>query len=372
MGKETQKPSCKVLNLLVATWVIIDIMSPILTVYSISKRIGQTLIIKDISFEVYAGEIFALLGTSGCGKTTTLRLIAGFEKSDSGTITFDDCILDDQRTDIPPESRQIGFVFQDFALFPDKSVLENAAFGLSRRMSKTERRRSAMETLDRVGIAHLHSRMPHHLSGGEQQRVALARSLAKQPKLLLLDEPFSSLDTGLRQETREEVRDLLKVAGISVILVTHDQEEALSFAERIAVMNNGTIEQIGTPEDVYRHPKTVYVANFLGKTNVIESVIRNGVAKTSIGDIEIDFPDSECSQLSIRSEHIIIEKHVAGDSSSKVGYIAAREYKGHDFTYRVEVDGISFFVQTDYQQVFQVGETVTLKPIEAKVITDGV
>ncbi len=345
-------------------------MISLLTVKSITKQFAATPIVTDVSFEVYPGEIFALLGASGCGKTTTLRLIAGFEKADAGTISMADRVLEDEEIHIPPESREIGFVFQDYALFPDKNVLENAAFGLSRKMPKKERHKSALDTLERVGIAHLHARMPHHLSCGEQQRVALARSLATQPKLLLLDEPFSSLDAGLRQATREEVRGLLKAAGISVVLVTHDQEEALSFAKRVAVMNNGTIEQIGTPEDVYRHPKTVYVANFLGKTNIIETDIRNGVAETPFGSLEIDFPDTTQALLSIRPEHFTIEKYVSDSSDGSSGRIVAREFKGHDFTYRVEVEGKPYFVQTDYQRHFQVGDAVTLKPIEAVIIKD--
>ena len=348
----------------------VNIMTPLLSIKSITKRFAATPIVTDVSFAVYPGEIFALLGASGCGKTTTLRLIAGFEKADSGTILMDDRVLDDQNTHIPPESRGIGFVFQDYALFPDKNVLENAAFGLSRKMLKKERHKNAMDTLDRVGIAHLHARMPHHLSGGEQQRVALARSLATKPNLLLLDEPFSSLDAGLRQATREEVRELLKAAGISVVLVTHDQEEALSFAERVAVMNSGTIEQIGTPEEVYRHPKTVYVASFLGTTNIIETDIKNGAAETSFGSLAIDSPDTTQALLSIRPEHFTIEKHNPNSDDRKPGRIAAREFKGHDFTYRVEIDGKPYFVQTDYQCHFQVGDAVTLKPIEAVVIKD--
>lgn len=345
-------------------------MTPLLSVNSITKQFTSMPIVTDVSFEVYPREIFALLGASGCGKTTTLRLIAGFETADSGTITMEDHVLEDKGIHIPPESRGIGFVFQDYALFPDKNVLENAAFGLSRKIQKKERHALALDTLERVGIAHLHARMPHHLSGGEQQRVALARSLAKQPKLLLLDEPFSSLDTGLRQTTREEMRELLKSAGITTVLVTHDQEEALSFAERVAVMNNGVIEQIGTPEEVYRHPKTVYVASFLGTTNIIETDIKNGVAETPIGSLTVDHPDATHALLSIRPEHISIEKHKADSEDKQHAHITAREFKGHDFTYRVEVDGKHYFVQTDYQSFFEVGEAVTLKPIEAVVINN--
>ena len=320
---------------------------------------------------MYPEEIFALLGASGCGKTTTLRLIAGFEKADAGTITMDDRVLNDPNIYIPPESRGIGFVFQDYALFPDKNVLENAAFGLSRKTPKKERHANTLETLERVGIAHLHTRMPHHLSGGEQQRVALARSLATQPKLLLLDEPFSSLDAGLRQATREEVRDLLKAAGITVILVTHDQEEALSFAERVAVMSSGKIEQIGTPEQVYRHPNTEYVARFLGTTNIIETDIKNGIADTPVGTLIVDSPDTTQARISIRPEHLHIEKPIPNSDERKQGHIVAREFKGHDFTYRVEVNGKQYFVQTDYQQLFEVGDVVILKPVEAVVIRNS-
>ncbi len=345
-------------------------MTPLLSVNSITKQFASTPIVTNVSFDVYPGEIFALLGASGCGKTTTLRLIAGFEKADSGAILMEDRVLEDQNIHVPPELRGIGFVFQDYALFPDKNVIHNVAFGLSHKLSKNVRYTTAMDTLERVGIAHLHERMPHHLSGGEQQRVALARSLATQPKLLLLDEPFSSLDAGLRQETREEVRELLKTAEITVVLVTHDQEEALSFAERVVVMNSGTIEQIGTPEEVYQHPKTVYVARFLGTTNIIETDIKNGVAETPFGTLPVNSPDTTQALLSIRPEHIHIEKHIPNTGDNKFGHITAREFKGHDFTYCVEVDGKQYFVQTNYQQHFKVGDAVTLKPIEAVIIED--
>ncbi len=343
-------------------------MTPLLTVELITKEFAGTPVVKDVSFEVYPGEIFALLGSSGCGKTTTLRLLAGFEKADAGTIAMENRLLADSDVHIPPEHRGIGFVFQDYALFPDKNVLDNAAFGLSRKMSKKARRASALETLERVGIAHLHERMPHHLSGGEQQRVALARSLATQPKLLLLDEPFSSLDAGLRQATREEVRALLKTAGISVVLVTHDQEEALSFAERLAVMNSGTLEQLGTPEDVYRRPKTVYVANFLGKTNIVETHVKAGIAETPFGNLRFDMSDTPRVLLSIRPEYITMHPCSPDTGNEAAGYIVAREFKGHDFTYCVEVQGESYFVQTDYRCSFQVGDRVTLKTVEAVVI----
>ncbi|MCG9129316.1 ABC transporter ATP-binding protein [Candidatus Poribacteria bacterium] len=346
-------------------------MKPLLIVNSISKRFQMTPVVTNVSFEVYPGEIFALLGASGCGKTTTLRLIAGFERADTGNITMNEHLLEDKNTFVPPESREIGFVFQDYALFPHKTVIDNAAFGLSRKIKKNKKHEMALDILERVGIGHLQSRMPHHLSGGEQQRVALARSLVTQPKLLLLDEPFSNLDTGLRQSTREEVRLLLKALDISVVLVTHDQEEALSFAERVAVMNDGIIEQIGTPEEVYKQPKTVYVANFLGKTNIIKTSIENGLAETPLGRIKMDSPNLPQITLSIRPEHIKISKIEKVIENTIIGYISTREFKGHDFTYQVEIDGVNYLVQTDYQHQFQLGDQVSLQPTHAVVIKDS-
>lgn len=336
-------------------------MTPLLTVESITKQFAANPVVKDVSFTVYPGEIFALLGPSGCGKTTTLRIIAGFETADTGTIFMAEQTFADSETHVPPESRGIGFVFQDYALFPHKNVLENVAFGL-RKVSKRTRQERAFEVLDMVGLTHLHSRLPHHLSGGEQQRVALARAIIVRPKLLLLDEPFSSLDPGLRQSTREEVRTLLKAEGISAVLVTHAQEEALSFAERLGVMKEGgTLEQIGTPETVYRHPKTAYVADFLGQTNFVRAHIKDGIAETPFGRVQVDGGDSGNALLSIRPEYLRMAASDTQRSTTKSGRIVGQAFKGHDFTYRVEVDGADYFVQTDYRCPFRVGDTVLLK-----------
>ena len=341
----------------------------LLTVNALTKRFvaNQPPIVKNISFSVHSGEIFALLGPSGCGKTTTLRLIAGFEKADTGRISMAERTLADSDTHVPPESRGIGFVFQDYALFPHKNVLENVAFGL-RKVSKKIRQERALAVLDMVGMTDLQSRLPHHLSGGEQQRVALARAIIARPKLLLLDEPFSSLDPGLRQSTREEVRTLLKAEGISAVLVTHAQEEALSFAERLGVMKAGTLEQIGTPETVYRHPKTAYVADFLGQTNFIRADIKDGIAETPFGRVNVEGTGSENALLSIRPECL---QMMTPDTqrSSKSGRVVGQAFKGHDFTYQVEVDGEQYFVQTDHRCPFQIGDTVMLKAESAVAVT---
>ena len=343
-------------------------MTPLLTVESITKRFATTPVVQDVSFSVYPGEIFALLGPSGCGKTTTLRIIAGFETANAGTISMAERTLADSDTHVPPESRGIGFVFQDYALFPHKNVLENVAFGL-RKVSKKARHEKAVAVLDMVGLTNLHKRLPHHLSGGEQQRVALARAIIARPKLLLLDEPFSSLDPGLRQATREEVRALLKAEGISAVLVTHAQEEALSFAERLGVMKEGgTLEQIGTPETVYRQPKTAYVADFLGQTNFIHAHVKDGIAETPFGRVKVDGADTGNVLLSIRPECLKMIASDAQSSTAKNGRIVGQAFKGHDFTYRVEVDRQHYFVQTDYRCPFQVGDTVLLEAASAVAV----
>ena len=342
----------------------------LLTVNAITKGfvVKQPPIVKNISFSVYPGEIFALLGPSGCGKTTTLRLIAGFEKADAGTIAMEKRILASSAVHLPPESRGIGFVFQDYALFPHKNVLENVAFGL-RKASKRARRERALDVLRLVDLTGLQTRLPHHLSGGEQQRVALARAIIARPKLLLLDEPFSSLDPGLRQSTREEVRALLKAEGISAILVTHAQEEALSFAERLGVMKDGSLEQIGTPEAVYRYPKTTYVADFLGQTNFIHAHVKNGIAQTQFGRVKVDGEAAGDVLLSVRPEYLKMMASDVWGSGAKSGRVVGQAFKGHEFTYRVEIDGQDYIVQTDYNCPFQVGDIVMLKAISAVAVT---
>ena len=344
--------------------------TPLLTVNGITKGFtaSQPPIVKDISFSVYPSEIFALLGPSGCGKTTTLRLIAGFEKADAGTIAMEKRMLANSNVHVPPESRGIGFVFQDYALFPNKNVIENVAFGL-RKTAKKIRRERALEVLRMVGLTKLQTRMPHHLSGGEQQRVALARAMIARPKLLLLDEPFSNLDPGLRQTTREEVRSLLKAAGISAVLVTHAQEEALSFAERLGVMKDGVLEQIGTPEAVYHHPKTDYVADFLGQTNFITAYVRYGIADTPFGRVKVEGDADGDVLLSIRPECLKIHRSDVWNSGAKIGRIIGEAFKGHNFTYRIEIDGEHYFVQTDYNSPFQIGDLVVLKAVSAVAVT---
>lgn len=242
------------------------------------------------NLQVYKGEIITLLGPSGCGKTTTLRLIAGFERPEGGQISLRDTVVSSETGIwVPPQNRGVGIVFQDYALFPHITVEENIAFGLKKSVYKKDR---TQKIISLVGLKGYEKRYPHELSGGQQQRVALARALAPRPVVILLDEPFSNLDSQLRKYMRQEIRDIIKSEGTTAIFVTHDQKEAFEISDKIIVMNNGKIEQTGSPKDVYLRPKNEFVANFLGKANIIrgkvnhESVsIESEIGKISYEDL---------------------------------------------------------------------------------------
>ncbi len=240
--------------------------SVILRLSEVNKRFpaSPTLAVDNISFSLTEGEILGLLGPSGCGKTTLLRMIAGFEKPSQGVIELGGRIVADQKTFIPPEKRNTGMVFQDYALFPHLTIADNIAFGLKNSGEKLSSRAinaRVAETLDLVGLQGLEKRYPHQLSGGQQQRVALARALAPKPSLILLDEPLSNLDVQVRQRLRHEIRHILKATGISAIFVTHDREEAMVISDTIAVLCQGKLEQINNPEEIYSHPASRFVAN---------------------------------------------------------------------------------------------------------------
>lgn len=236
------------------------------------RKDGPTVAVDDISLAVPSGSLFFLLGPSGCGKTTLLRMVAGFVMPDAGRIRFDDRDM----SSVPPHLRDTGMVFQSYALWPHMTVAANVAFGLEvRKMPRADRSRRIEEVLALVQMAHLHDRKPAQLSGGQQQRVALARALAIRPKCLLLDEPLSNLDAKLRLEMRSEIRRIVKQTGITALYVTHDQKEALSMADAIAVMNSGKLEQIGTPEQLYRRPASRFVAGFLGESNFLAGTVES-------------------------------------------------------------------------------------------------
>ena len=241
---------------------------------SLSKFYGDLQVLKAIDLTIESGEFFSLLGPSGCGKTTTLRLIGGFEQIESGSVTIDGV---DMR-DVAPEKRPVNTVFQSYALFPHQNVAENVGFGLRfQNCTKAERNRRVGEALELVRLTGYETRRPHQLSGGQQQRVALARSLVLRPKVLLLDEPLGALDAKLRRVLQVELRQLHQEVGITFVYVTHDQEEALTMSDRLAVMRAGEIDQIGTPREVYDEPATSYVADFLGIANLVPAhVVRDG------------------------------------------------------------------------------------------------
>lgn len=344
--------------------------SPVLSVRDLVKRYAPDApaVVREVSFDVADGEIVALLGPSGCGKTTTLRCVAGFERTTGGTIQVDGTTLADVHTHVPPEERGIGLVFQEYALFPHLSVIDNVMFGLRDR-PKADRRQRALEALDRVGLRPFADRSPHHLSGGQQQRVALARTLAPEPHLILLDEPFSNLDALLRQSTRQEVRALLKDKGMSAVLVTHDQEEALSFADRVAVMKDGKIEQVGTPEEVYYTPRTLFVAQFLGRTNLLLSQAQGRTADTPLGPVRLNRDASGTVLVSLRPEHLTLE---APDSNAGPrGTVVGRAFKGHDITYRVTCDGSEYLVHTHNRMTYQPGDAVCVRPQESAVVLES-
>ena len=268
-------------------------------VENIKKRFENKKGISDVSFNLEKGELVSFLGPSGCGKTTLLNVIGGFLNSDIGKIYLEN----EEITDMPPEKRNISTVFQDYALFPHMNVIENIGYGLKYRIKdKKEQKNLAMRYLDIVGLKGYEKSSIHELSGGQQQRVALARALVLSPKILLLDEPFSNLDAKLKINMREELKSLQKKLGITMIFVTHDQEEALSISDKIVIMRDGIIEQIGTPEEIYYSPANEYVADFIGKVNFI----------SQSGDKKIVRPEDIKMELSYDGDWKIISKEFMG------------------------------------------------------------
>ncbi|MGH2924153.1 MAG: ABC transporter ATP-binding protein, partial [Solirubrobacterales bacterium] len=256
--------------------------APSVQLRDVTKRFGDLTAVDDLSLEIAEGEFFTLLGPSGCGKTTTLRMIAGFEDASEGELLIDGADV----ARLPPYKRPTNTVFQSYALFPHLSVADNVAFGLRRqRVDKSETERRVKEELDRVGLSAEANRRPAQLSGGQQQRVALARALVNLPKVLLLDEPLGALDLKLRKGLQVQLKRIQREVGITFVYVTHDQEEALTMSDRIAVMNHGRIDQIGDPEAVYERPATTFVAGFIGVSNLMPGVVKSAGAK---GEVLLD------------------------------------------------------------------------------------
>jgi len=289
-----------------------ELCAPLLVASHIHKSFSGAPVLRDVSIHVDAGEIVCLLGPSGCGKTTLLRIIAGLETPDSGALTFDGRDL----AGAPIHERGFGLMFQDFALFPHKNVWENVIFGLRMQGLPPEHiRRQAREAMALVGLAGFEKRDVNELSGGEKQRVALARSLAPRPRLLMLDEPLGSLDRKLREELMNELRRILKTAGLTSIYVTHDQQEAFAIADRVAIMNAGRIVQAGAPQDVYRSPASEWAARFLGLTNLLKGEVdAHGAIQTPIGALHMNgaLPAGESILVLIRPDAAVLKDEGGG------------------------------------------------------------
>jgi iron(III) transport system ATP-binding protein len=331
----------------------------VLEIDDLAVLYDETVAVRGAQLVVRAGELLALVGPSGCGKTTLLRAIAGFEVPRHGTITIGGVLAAGDGAWVPPERRCVGMVFQEGALFPHLSVRENVAFGVK---DRAERARSAERALALVGLGALAERYPAELSGGEQQRVALARALAPAPRLILLDEPFANLDAGLRQRVRDEVRAILRAAGATAVLVTHDQEEALSFADRIAVMSGGEILQVGTPREIYERPRTLEVALFFGRGELIDCEVAAGVASTPFGVARCAGADG-AGVLYVRAEDLEVEDATWDDGGrpESVGRIVDRRFFGHDSLDSIELaDGRSIQVRQLAPARGELGELVAV------------
>ena len=306
-----------------------------LHITDLHKAFGSHAVLTGIDLTVPEGSLAAILGPSGSGKTTLLRVLAGFERADRGTIALGDQVVDDGHRFVPPERRGIGYVPQEGALFPHLTVLKNVAFGVPRRERAA---RKLDELLEMVGLSGLGDRYPHQLSGGQQQRVALARALAIRPGIVLLDEPFSSLDAGLRSSVRADVQRVLREHGTTALLVTHDQDEALSMAEQVAVIRNGRVGQTGSPQNLYAHPGDPGIARFLGDANLVPCTVEGGVATTPFGLLAVraggTASGARHSIALVRPEQLAVSTDIHGPGLT--ARVVRNQFHGHDTVVTVE------------------------------------
>jgi len=344
-------------------------------IVNLTKRFGETTALEDIDLEVERGELLVLLGPSGCGKTTLLRSVAGLEQPDAGEVYLEKELVFSRKKNIsvPPYKRRVGMVFQNYALWPHMNVFDNIAYPLKvKRFSKGETRRRVEEILALVHLEGLERRYPHELSGGQQQRAALARALVMEPRLLLLDEPLSNLDARLREELREELKRIQREVGITMIYVTHDQAEAMAIADRIALMERGRLIQIGPPRELYEHPKTEFVARFIGMTNllpcrVVEAEGRKAIllpngAAAEVGDL--DGLSEGTMVLSVRPEDIVLSR----DGGGVEGRIEEVVYLGNVVYYRLSGGGLDLRVQAVPGKSFKARERVYFRISRATAI----
>jgi len=330
--------------------------SPSLALVHVTHRFGRRVVVDDASLSVGEREIVCLLGPSGCGKTTLLRLAAGLEPLQAGRVSLGGRVVAEPGASLPPEQRHMGFVFQDYALFPHLTVADNVAFGL-RGMPRATREARVEALLEHVGMARHARSFPHMLSGGEQQRIALARALAPEPRIVLLDEPFSSLDVHLREEVREQTVRLLRELGTAALIVTHDAEEAMLMADRMAIMRAGRLVQEGTPDRVYRRPASAFVTKFLGAANSAHGVVERGIVRSPFGAFAADaFADGTRIDVLVRPESIVLGE---GTLAARV---AARHVVGHDCVLTLSFpEGLAAKVRVAAERAPAVGATVAVR-----------
>jgi iron(III) transport system ATP-binding protein len=321
--------------------------------------------ISDVSFAARQGEILCLLGPSGCGKTTTLRAIAGFEPVERGEVYLQGQLVSAPGRLTPTEVRRVGMVFQEYALFPHLRVTENIGFGLQH-LSRQERTTQVHMMLAMTGLTGLERRYPHELSGGQQQRVALGRALVQKPVVLLLDEPFSNLDPDMASKMREDLHHLLRRTNTTAILVTHDHDEAFAMADRIAVLNNGRLEQFDTPEVIYHMPSTPFVADFVGQADFVPGTVDNGTVLTELGQFpnQVGYRGGEKVVVMIRPDDV----HIV-PSSHGPGRIVARQFRGSENLYRVGLpSGLVVHSSEPSTCVYPIGTLVELQVIATHTV----
>ncbi|GAM67228.1 ferric iron ABC transporter [Vibrio sp. JCM 19236] len=311
-------------------------MSRTLTVKDLTCKYENQVVLESLSLKVKKGEIVCLLGASGCGKTTLLKAISGLLPLSAGRIKLNGNVIDDGKHWTPPEQRNIGMIFQDYALFPHLTVAENICFGI-RDLAKEVQKERVLQMLEMVHLQDLGDRYPHQLSGGQQQRVAIARSLAYKPDLLLLDEPFSNIDTQVRHKLISQIREIFKKAGVTAIFVTHSREEAFAFADKMAVMNKGVIEQFGSASELYHNPSSRFVADFLGGGSYLPALnLGEGKYQTALGVVDATAKGAEAERANIllRPQNLLLSENEEG-----VTQVLEQQFMGDHFRYVIELEG---------------------------------